>query len=335
MQAAIYGLAGLELTSDERDFFRDSNPAGFILFKRNCDSREQLRRLTDSLRDVSGRAEVPILVDQEGGRVARLKPPEWSAFPAAERFSALYDLAPSSAIEAARSNARAIALMLREVGVNVNALPLLDVRQPGASDIIGDRALGSNPMQVAALGRAVLDGMASAGVVGIVKHMPGHGRALVDSHHELPIVTATAEELETDLDPFERLSSAPMGMMAHVVYTAWDADHPSSQSPFVIEHIVRQRIGFDGFLMSDDSNMNALTGTQPERAAACVAAGCDVALPCNGVLADNVAIAERLPDLSPEGEARLARAMAGTMIESEGPNFAESLATRDTLLALA
>jgi beta-N-acetylhexosaminidase len=165
--------------------------------------------------------------------------------------------------------------------------------------------------------------------------MPGHGRALVDSHHELPIVTATAEELETDLDPFERLSSAPMGMMAHVVYTAWDADHPSSQSPFVIEHIVRQRIGFDGFLMSDDSNMNALTGTQPERAAACVAAGCDVALPCNGVLADNVAIAERLPDLSPEGEARLARAMAGTMIESEGPNFAESLATRDTLLALA
>ena len=335
MLAAIFGLAGSELSDDERDFFRDSNPAGFILFKRNCDSSEQLRRLTDSLREASGRGDVPILVDQEGGRVARLKPPEWSVFPAAERFSDLYGIAPSSAIEAARANARAIALMLRDVGINVNALPLLDVRQPGASDIIGDRALGDQPMQVAALGRAVLDGMASAGVVGIVKHMPGHGRALVDSHHELPIVTASAEELEADLEPFERLSSAPMGMMAHVVYTAWDADHPSSQSCFVIEHIIRERIGFEGFLMSDDSNMNALTGTQAERAAACVTAGCDVALPCNGVLADNVAIAERLGELSAEGEARLARAMARVNAPPDGPDFAESIATRDTLLALA
>jgi beta-N-acetylhexosaminidase len=190
-------------------------------------------------------------------------------------------------------------------------------------------------MQVAALGRAVLDGMASAGVVGIVKHMPGHGRALVDSHHELPIVTASAEELDTDLEPFERLSSAPMGMMAHVVYTAWDAQHPASQSRFVIDEIVRQRIGFDGFLMSDDSNMNALTGTQAERAAACVAAGCDVALPCNGVLADNMEIAKALPEMAVEAADRLARAMAGTMVESEGPDFAESVATRDTLLALA
>ena len=280
MQAAIYGLAGLDLTSDERDFFRDSDPAGFILFKRNCETREQLLRLTDSLRELTGRADLPILIDQEGGRVARMKPPEWPGFPAAERFAELYQLAPSSAIEAARANARAIALMLREVGINVNALPLLDVRQEGASDIIGDRALGSEPMQVAALGRAVLDGMASAGVVGIVKHMPGHGRALVDSHQELPIVTATAEELEIDLEPFERLASAAMGMMAHVVYTAWDADHPASQSALVIDRIVRERIGFDGFLMSDDSNMNALSGTQAERAAACVAAGCDVALPC-------------------------------------------------------
>src|SRR6185437_1641672 len=187
------------------------------------------------------------------GRVARLKPPEWPALPAAERFAELYRTAPSSAIEAARANARAIGLMLRDVGINVDALPLLDVRQPGASDIIGDRALGDEPMQVAALGRAVLDGLASAGVVGIVKHIPGHGRALVDSHHELPIVTASSEELESDLEPFERLSSAPMGMMAHVVYTAWDPDHPASQSRTVIDDIVRQRIGFDGFLMSDDS----------------------------------------------------------------------------------
>jgi len=335
MQAAIYGFEGLELTADERAFFRDADPAGFILFKRNCETRDQLLRLTESLRHLTGRADVPILIDQEGGRVARMKPPEWAAFPAAERFAQLYQIAPSSAIEAARANARAIALTLRSAGVNVNALPLLDVRQEGASDIIGDRAFGSEPMQVAALGRAVLDGMASAGVVGIVKHIPGHGRALVDSHHELPIVTAGAEQLDMDLEPFERLSSAPMGMMAHVVYVAWDPDHPASQSRAVIDNIVRQRIGFDGFLMSDDSNMNALTGTQAERASACVAAGCDVALPCNGVLSDNMEIARSLPEISIEGADRLARAMAGTMVEPEGPDFAESVATRDTLLALA
>jgi beta-N-acetylhexosaminidase len=335
MQAAIYGFEGLELTPDERAFFRDSDPVGFILFKRNCETREQLLRLTESLRHLTGREDVPILIDQEGGRVARMKPPEWAAFPAAERFAQLYQIAPSSAIEAARANARAIALTLRSAGVNVNALPLLDVRREGASDIIGDRALGNEPMQVAALGRAVLDGMASAGVVGIVKHIPGHGRALVDSHHELPIVTASAQELDSDLEPFERLSSAPMGMMAHVVYTAWDSDHPASQSRTVIDHIVRQRIGFDGFLMSDDSNMNALSGSQAERAAACVAAGCDVALPCNGVLADNIGIAKALPEIGVEAADRLARAMAGTMVEPEGPDFAESVATRDTLLALA
>jgi beta-N-acetylhexosaminidase len=335
MQAAIYGFAGLELTADERDFFRDAGPAGFILFKRNCETQEQLLRLTDSLRDLTGRDDVPILVDQEGGRVARMKPPEWPAFPAAQRFADLYRIAPSSAIEAARSNARAIGLMLRSVGVNVDALPLLDVRQEGATDIIGDRALGSEPMQVAALGRAVLDGLASAGVVGIVKHMPGHGRALVDSHHELPIVTAAAEDLETDLEPFERLSSAPMGMMAHVVYTAWDADHPASQSSFVIERIVRERIGFDGFLMSDDSNMNALTGTPAERAARCVAAGCDVALPCSGVLAENIAIAEQLPSMTPEASDRLDRAMALTRLELAPLDFADEIAKRDQLLALA
>jgi beta-N-acetylhexosaminidase len=264
-----------------------------------------------------------------------MRPPEWPAFPAAERFANLYRTAPSSAIEAARSNARAIGLMLRSVGVNVDALPLLDVRQEGASDIIGDRALGSEPMQVAALGRAVLDGLASAGVVGIVKHMPGHGRALVDSHHELPVVTASAEELDSDLEPFERLASAPMGMMAHVVYTAWDPDHPASQSPTVIRDIVRERIGFDGFLMSDDSNMNALTGSQAERASACVSAGCDVALPCNGVLADNVEIARALGEITIEGADRLARAMAATRIEADNLDFAEEIAKRDLLLAQA
>jgi beta-N-acetylhexosaminidase len=335
MQAAIYGFEGPALTDEEGRFFRDSDPAGFILFRRNCESQAQLLKLTDSLREITGRDDVPILIDQEGGRVARMRPPEWPAFPAAERFATLYRTAPLSAIEAARANARALGLMLRSAGVNVNALPLLDVRQEGASDIIGDRALGSEPMQVAALGRAVLDGLASAGVIGIIKHMPGHGRALVDSHHELPVVTASAEELDLDLEPFERLSSAPMGMVAHVVYTAWDTERPASQSPIVIGDIIRERIGFDGFLMSDDSDMNALTGTLAERAAKCVAAGCDVALPCNGVLADNIEIAGHLGEISLEGAERLARAMAGTRIELDGIDFAEEIAKRDQLLALA
>jgi beta-N-acetylhexosaminidase len=335
MRAAIYGLEGTALSEAERSFFRDAEPAGFILFRRNCEDQDQLLRLTDSLRDLTGRDDLPILIDQEGGRVARMRPPEWPAFPAAERFANLYRAAPSSAIEAVRANARALALMLRSVGINVNALPLLDVRQEGASDIIGDRALGSEPMQVAALGRAVLDGMASAGVVGIVKHMPGHGRALVDSHKELPVVTATADELESDLEPFERLSSAPMGMTAHVVYTAWDAERPASLSPIVINHIIRERIGFDGWLMSDDLGMEALEGDFGSRAAAVIAAGCDVALHCSGNIDEMVAVASAVPAMSAEGEERLARAMAGTKLELDGMDFAEEIAKRDTLLALA
>ncbi len=335
MQAAIYGLHGTELSESERDFFRDCDPSGFILFRRNCESRDQLRRLTDALREIGGRSELAILIDQEGGRVARMKPPEWPEFPPGERFARLYELAPSSAMEAARANARAIALMLREVGINVDALPLLDVRQEGASDIIGDRALGSEPMQVAALGRAGLDGMASAGVVGIVKHMPGHGRALVDSHKELPVVTATEEALELDLEPFEALSAAPMGMMAHVVYTAWDPEHPASMSPSVINHSVRQRIGFDGWLMSDDLGMDALKGDMGERSAGVVAAGCDVALHCSGDMAEMIAIAEAVPAMSAAGEARLARAMSGAWALDDGPDFAQAIAIRDELLALA
>src|SRR5689334_1181215 len=334
MQAAIYGPEGLELTREERRFFRDADPAGFILFRRNCGDPEQLQRLTDSLRDLTGRADLPILIDQEGGRVARMRPPVWPAFPAAERFPTLYRAAPSSAIEAVRSNSRSLGLMLRSCGINVDALPLLDVRQEGATDIIGDRALGSEPMQVAALGRAVLDGLGSAGVLGIIKHMPGHGRALVDSHHELPIVTASAEELEIDLEPFERLASAPMGMTAHVVYTAWDPERPASMSPTIIGDIIRGRIGFDGFLMSDDIGMEALAGDFGSRAAGVVAVGCDAALHCSGKMDEMVAVARSVPPLSAEGEARLARAMATTMLESDGPDFAESIARRDTLLAL-
>jgi beta-N-acetylhexosaminidase len=333
MQAAIYGIEGLEPTADERSFFRDAEPAGFILFRRNCENQDQLLRLTDSLREIGGRDDVPILIDQEGGRVARMRPPEWPAFPAAEKFANLYRAAPSSAIEAVRSNARALALMLRSCGINVNALPLLDVRQEGATDIIGDRALGSEPMQVAALGRAVLDGMASAGVVGIIKHMPGHGRALVDSHKELPVVTANAEELEVDLEPFERLASAPMGMTAHVVYTVWDAERPASLSPVVIRDIIRERIGFDGWLMSDDLGMEALKGDFASRAAGVMAAGCDVALHCSGKMDEMVAVAAAVPAMSAEGHDRLARAMASTRLELDEVDFAEEIAKRDALLA--
>jgi beta-N-acetylhexosaminidase len=335
MQAAIYGIEGFALTDEERSFFRDAEPAGYILFKRNCDNQEQLLRLTDSLRAIDGRDDLPILIDQEGGRVARMRPPQWPSFPAADRFAHLYRAAPSSAIEAVRANARALALMLRSAGVNVNALPLLDVRQEGATDIIGDRALGSDPMQVAALGRAVLDGMASVGVVGIIKHMPGHGRALVDSHKELPVVDASAEELETDLEPFERLAKSPMGMTAHVVYTVWDAERPASLSPIVIRDIIRERIGFDGLLMSDDLGMEALQGDFGDRAAGVIAAGCDLALHCSGKMDEMVAVAGAVPAISPEGHDRLTRAMAATRIDFESADFAEAIAKRDQLLALA
>ena len=232
-------------------------------------------------------------------------------------------------------NSRALALVLNEVGVNVDCLPVLDVRQPGATDIVGDRAMGANPMQVSALGRAVLDGLASAGVIGVVKHMPGHGRALVDSHKELPLVTASEEELEIDLEPFERLRNAPMGMVAHILFTAWDPDLPSSLSPTIIQNIVRERIGFDGFLMSDDIGMEALSGTAGERAAATVAAGCDAALHCSGKMDEMVSVAAAIPAMSAEGEARLARAMASTLVDEEGPDLAEATAKRDALLALA
>jgi len=334
MQAAIYGLAGAELTAEEAGFFADSRPAGYILFRRNIESRQQLRRLTDSIRELEGHDEVPILIDQEGGRVARMRPPEWQTFPPGEAFDRLYQLAPSSAIEAARVNARALGLMLNEVGINIDCLPMLDVRQPGANDIVGDRALGSEPMQVASLGKAILDGLKSAGVLGVIKHIPGHGRALADSHLELPVVDAGEDELAIDLEPFERLRDAAMGMTSHLLYTEWDAERPASQSPIVIHDIIRQRIGFDGFLMSDDIGMEALAGDHGQRAAACVAAGCDVALHCDGKMENMVLVANAVPELSAESEARLSRAMAMRFTPDDEMDFAEAVAKRDALLAL-
>ncbi|MEI9852064.1 MAG: glycoside hydrolase family 3 N-terminal domain-containing protein [Sphingomonas sp.] len=335
MKPVIYGLSGLSLTPGERDFFRDADPLGYILFKRNCGDRAQMKALTDSLRDLSGRDDLPILIDQEGGRVARMQPPEWPAFPAPAAFGRLYDVAPVSAIEAARANAHALALMLAEVGVNVDALPLLDVLRPETSNVIGDRALGSEPIRVAALGRAVIDGLRRGGVVGIVKHMPGHGRGRVDSHHELPRVAASAAELETDLEPFATLNHAPMGMTCHVVFEAWDAANPATLSPRVIGGIIRGRIGFDGLLMTDDIDMKALSGTAGEKAAAALAAGCDVALDCWARMDEMVEIAGKLGDAPPAALARLARAMATVAGARDAADPAELTAKRDALLALA
>ncbi|MFO1259614.1 MAG: beta-N-acetylhexosaminidase [Sphingomonadaceae bacterium] len=334
MKPVIFGIAGESLGADERAFFADADPAGYILFKRNCATRDQLRALTDELRALHGRDDLLIMIDQEGGRVARMQPPEWPPFPAMQTFDRLYDIAPSTAIMAARWNARALAAMLRECGINVDALPLLDVRQEGASDIMGDRTLGAEPMRVAALGRAVLDGLVAGGVVGIVKHIPGHGRALVDSHHELPTVIADEATLEADLEPFISLRAAPMAMTAHIIYTAWDAERPASLSPIVIEQIIRQHIGFDGLLMSDDLDMKALRGDIPSLAAGVVAAGCDIALNCWARMEDMVGIANALPDISEASRARLDRAMAEAASTKNDMPLDALMAERDALLAV-
>jgi beta-N-acetylhexosaminidase len=331
MLAAIFGLSGPALSEDERAFFRAADPAGYILFARNCRDRAQLRALTDSLRDLSGREDLPILIDQEGGRVARLGPPEWPEFPAPARFAALYERAPMSAIEAARANGQAIALILGEAGVNVDCAPLLDLRHEGAHDIVGDRAFGAGPMQVAALGRAMLDGLEAGGCIGVVKHMPGHGRAGVDSHQALPVVDAPARELADDLAPFASLRAAPMAMTAHVLYPAWDAERPATLSPVIIGEIIRGRIGFDGLLLSDDIGMGALAGTPGARAAAAVAAGCDVALHCTGAPAEMEDVAAALGAMTDRAADRLARAMARTGAPGPG-GFAELVAKRDALL---
>lgn len=334
MTPAIFGLSGLTLTDDERAFFRDADPAGYVLFGRNAQDREQVRALTDALRAIHGRERLFVCIDQEGGRVARMKPPAWPKYPAGEAFDRLYDLAPASAIEAARVNAHALGLDLAEAGVTVDLHPMLDVRQPGAHDVVGDRALGSEPMRVAALGRAILDGFARAGVAGCIKHMPGHGRALADSHKELPTVTASAQELELDLAPFRALASAPIGMTAHVRYTAWDAENPGTLSPYVVNEVIRRNIGFDGLLLTDDLDMEALSGSVPERAARAIAAGCDLALNCWAKMDDMIGIANLLPVMGEAAAARLDRALATTGDPRAGSDHAGLIAQRDALLAL-
>jgi len=333
MKPVIFGLAGPTLSADERAFFREAEPAGYILFKRNVENRAQLLALTDSLRDLAGRGDLPILIDQEGGRVARMQPPEWPAFPAGPAFDALYDIAPVSAIEAARANAQAIALTLAEAGITVDALPLLDVAQPDTTEAIACRALGHEPMRVAALGRAILDGLAAGGVVGIVKHMPGHGRAQLDTHLALPTVTASAEELEVDLEPFRTLNRAPMGMTSHIVFQAWDPGRPATLSPIVIDEVIRGAIGFDGLLMTDDIDMKALSGTPGEKAAGAIAAGCDVVLDCWARMPEMIEIADRLDEIAPRSRDRLDRAMASRA--APRGDLTALIAKRDELLALA
>ena len=335
MKPVIFGLSGLSVTADEAAFFRDADPAGYILFGRNVADVAQVRALTDALRTLHGRDDLLVMIDQEGGRVARMRPPIWPAFPPGSAFDALYEKAPITAIEAARANAQAIATTLRECGITVDALPLLDVRQPQASDIMGDRTLGSEPMRVAALGRAVLDGLKRGGVTGIVKHMPGHGRAMVDSHHQLPTIEVDDAALEIDIEPFKTLNWAPIGMTAHIVYTAWDAKLPASLSPTVIQTIIRDRIGFGGLLISDDLDMKALSGSVPERASAVVAAGCDLALNCWARMDEMVEITAILPEITPRARERLDAAMAYAAQPLDDAPLDALLARRDELLAFA
>ena len=335
MTPAIFSLSGPILTDDERRLFAEADPAGYILFGRNIVDREQVRALTDSLRELHGRERLLISVDQEGGRVSRMKPPVWDAYPPQGLFAKLYDVAPASAIQAARANAQLIAMDLAEIGITVDYLPLLDLPVEGAHDIIGDRALGHDPMQVAALGRAVLDGLARGGVTGCIKHMPGHGRATVDSHKDLPVVEASEEELERDFEPFRTLADAPMGMSAHIRFPVWDADNPATLSEKVIGEIIRKRIGFPRLLLSDDIDMEALDGTIPERSKRAIAAGCDLVLNCWGKIEDMAGTCEALPAITEEAAMRLDRALAHAAAPGEQSSREELTATRDSLLEAA
>lgn len=305
----ILGCRGPRLTPGESSFFMESDPLGFILFARNCETPEQVAALVTELRASVGRADAPVLIDQEGGRVQRLKPPYWRAAPSPSVFGELAAMNPASATRAAWLNARLIGADLADLGITVNCTPLLDLRIPAAHDVIGDRSFGSDPGQVAQLGRAVCDGLMAAGVLPVVKHLPGHGRARVDSHHALPIVPTTVETLrEQDLRPFAMLPDVPWGMTAHVVYTAFDAANPATTSATVIGRRIRAEIGFDGVLISDDLSMKALDGGLAQRAADALAAGCDLVLHCNGDLIEMRAIAEGTGDLTAATSARIASA---------------------------
>jgi beta-N-acetylhexosaminidase len=307
-RAVIFGCAGQSLSPEERAFFRDSDPLGFILFRRNCESPDQVRALVGELRAAVGRAEAPVLIDQEGGRVARLQPPHWRRYPAPAGLGAL---GGERASEAVRLVSRLIAEDLAALGVTIDCIPVLDVPQPGADPVIGDRAYAADSAEVARLGKAACAGLLEGGVLPVIKHIPGHGRATVDSHHALPRVTVSRAELDaTDFEPFRALADMPWAMTAHIVYTALDPDAPATLSPLVIREVIRASMGFDGVLVSDDLSMNALGGPIGERATRALAAGCDLALHCNGDPAEMRQVTDGVAPLTPEARRRLDRAEA-------------------------
>ena len=306
----IFGAGGAKLSDDERAFFREVRPWGFIIFERNVETPSQLRALTEAMREAVGH-DAAILTDQEGGRVARLKPPHWGTYPSARHFGKLYEKNADQALQEVASCGAAIGEALASVGINVNCAPVLDAPVRGADPIIGDRAYGEEADMIAALGRAFAEAHLKAGVLPVLKHMPGHGRAPADSHKKTPFIDETAEALEkSDFLPFRALKEMPLGMTAHCVYREIDPDRPATVSPLVIEKAIRERIGFDGLLMTDAIEMEALSGSLGARAEASLRSGCDMVLSSSGLMKDMEEIASRLPLLAGESERRAAGAMA-------------------------
>lgn len=309
--AVILGCQGHALTAEEAAFFRAVRPWGFILFRRNIETPDQLRALTAALRETIDDPAAPVLIDQEGGRVQRMGPPHWPKYPPGRAYGDLATNDPLVRREIARLGARLMAHDLRAVGVNVDCVPVLDVPSPDGHEIIGDRAYGQDVETVAALGRAAAEGLIAGGVLPVIKHIPGHGRAMSDSHLELPVVDASYEALDArDFEPFRVLSDMPMAMTAHVVYTAIDPRRPSTQSRTVIRRVTRGAIGFEGLLMTDDLSMKALKGDFTARAKSALAAGCDVVLHCNGDMAEMKAVVEGCRPLKGRALRRADAAMA-------------------------
>ena len=310
-RAFITGVSGLKLSDAERGFIGAERPWGLILFKRNVETSDQVSKIVSEFRELVGRGDAPVLIDQEGGRVQRLGPPHWPVYPPGALFGALYDLQPLLGLNAARLSARLIAADLAELGITVDCLPLADVPIAGADAVIGNRAYGTEPAKVAAIARAVTDGLEQGGVLPVLKHIPGHGRANADSHFGLPMVDTDTHELErTDFAAFRPLADLPMAMTAHVVFSALDPAQPATTSATIIRQVIRGVIGFQGLLMSDDVSMNALAGSLAERTRAIVSAGCDMVLHCNGNLDEMREVARQTPELMGQALERANRALA-------------------------
>lgn len=311
LAAAIFGCSGTSLTAAERAFFSEVRPWGFILFKRNVETPDQVRALVDALRACTGVVDAPVLIDQEGGRVQRLGPPHWRRYPPGRAYGRIAASDPLIRREIVRLGARLIAHDLVSLGINVDCAPVLDVPDPEGHEIIGDRAYGETPDEVAVMGRAAAEGLIAGGVLPVIKHIPGHGRAKSDSHLDLPLVEASMEDLDArDFAPFKALSDMPMAMTAHVVYSAIDPRRPATTSRKAIGQVIRGQFGFGGLLMSDDLSMKALSGDFAERARASLAAGCDVVLHCNGDMAEMAAVMAGTRTLAGKAKARAEAAMA-------------------------